>query len=76
MSFVVLMPTSFEWNVSQVLANLTWDILHQPSLRERPTKVQLPKLRLKYQLDLVATSASWVRRLGMGQPPSQARRGG
>lgn len=55
MSFVVLMPTRFEWNVSQVLANLTWDILHQPLLRERPTKVQLPKLHLKYQLDLVAT---------------------
>ncbi|ELR61894.1 hypothetical protein E5288_WYG020850 [Bos mutus] len=55
MSFVVLMPTRFEWNASQVLANLTWDILHQPSLWERPTKVQLPKLHLKYQLDLVAT---------------------
>ncbi|XP_006099239.1 alpha-2-antiplasmin [Myotis lucifugus] len=55
MSFVVIVPTSFEWNVSQVLANLSWDILHQPLLWERPTKVQLPKLHLKYQLDLVAT---------------------
>ncbi|XP_024420963.2 alpha-2-antiplasmin isoform X1 [Desmodus rotundus] len=55
MSFMVIMPTYFEWNVSQVLANLSWDILHQPFQRERPTKVQLPKLRLKYQLDLVAT---------------------
>ncbi|XP_036926290.1 alpha-2-antiplasmin [Sturnira hondurensis] len=55
MSFVVIVPTYFEWNVSQVLANLSWDILHQPSQRERPTKVQLPKLHLKYQLDLVAT---------------------
>ncbi|GAB5580671.1 alpha-2-antiplasmin isoform X1 [Prionailurus iriomotensis] len=55
MSFVVIMPTHFEWNVSQVLANLSWDILHQPLLREKPTKVQLPKLHLKYQLDLVAT---------------------
>nr|KAF6458740.1 serpin family F member 1 [Rousettus aegyptiacus] len=55
MSFVVIVPTYFEWNVSQVLANLSWDILHQPLLRERPTKVQLPKLHLKYQLDLVAT---------------------
>lgn len=55
MSFVVIVPTYFGWNVSQVLANLSWDILHQPLLRERPTKVQLPKLRLKYQLDLVAT---------------------
>uniref|UniRef100_A0A673VR35 Serpin family F member 2 n=2 Tax=Suricata suricatta TaxID=37032 RepID=A0A673VR35_SURSU len=55
MSFVVIMPTYFEWNVSQVLANLSWDTLHQPLLREKPTKVQLPKLHLKYELDLVAT---------------------
>ncbi|XP_032313367.1 alpha-2-antiplasmin isoform X4 [Camelus ferus] len=55
MSFVVIVPTHFEWNVSQVLANLSWDILHQPLLRERPTKVQLPRLHLKYQLDLEAT---------------------
>uniref|UniRef100_A0A8C6R086 Serine (or cysteine) peptidase inhibitor, clade F, member 2 n=1 Tax=Nannospalax galili TaxID=1026970 RepID=A0A8C6R086_NANGA len=55
MSFVVMMPTYFEWNVSQVLANLSWDTLYQPSLREKPTKVWLPKLHLKHQLDLVAT---------------------
>lgn len=55
MSFVVIVPTYFEWNVSQVLANLSWDFLHQPLLRERSIKVQLPKLHLKYQLDLVAT---------------------
>ncbi|XP_016066650.1 PREDICTED: alpha-2-antiplasmin [Miniopterus natalensis] len=55
MSFVVIVPTYFEWNVSHVLANLSWDILHQPLLWERPTKVQLPKLHLKYHLDLVAT---------------------
>ncbi|XP_051013915.1 alpha-2-antiplasmin isoform X3 [Acomys russatus] len=55
MSFVVMMPTHFEWNVSQVLANLSWDTLYQPSLREKPTKVRLPKLHLKQQLDLVAT---------------------
>ncbi|XP_072604038.1 alpha-2-antiplasmin isoform X3 [Vulpes vulpes] len=61
MSFVVIMPTHFEWNVSQVLANLSWDILHQPLLREKPTKVRLPKLHLNYQLDLVAT----LSRLGL-----------
>ncbi|XP_003469587.1 alpha-2-antiplasmin isoform X2 [Cavia porcellus] len=55
MSFVVMVPTHFKWNVSQVLANLTWDTLNQPSLRERPTKVWLPKLHLKHQLDLVST---------------------
>uniref|UniRef100_A0A8C9AMV6 Serpin family F member 2 n=1 Tax=Prolemur simus TaxID=1328070 RepID=A0A8C9AMV6_PROSS len=55
MTFVVIVPTHFEWNASQVLANLSWDTLHQPSLRERPTKVRLPKLCLKHQLDLVAT---------------------
>ncbi|XP_034363106.1 alpha-2-antiplasmin [Arvicanthis niloticus] len=55
MSFVVIMPTYFEWNVSEVLANLTWDTLYQPSLREKPTKVWLPKLHLQQQLDLVAT---------------------
>nr|XP_023412032.1 alpha-2-antiplasmin isoform X1 [Loxodonta africana] len=55
MSFVVIVPAQFEWNVSQVLANLSWDTLHQPSVRERPTNVRLPKLHLKYQLDLVAT---------------------
>lgn len=55
MSFVVIVPTHFKWNVSEVLANLSWDILHQPLLRERPTKVQLPKLHLKCQLDLVGT---------------------
>nr|BAT46565.1 serine (or cysteine) peptidase inhibitor, clade F, member 2 [Tokudaia muenninki] len=55
MSFVVMMPTYFEWNVSEVLANLTWDTLYQPSLREKPTKVRLPKLHLQQQLDLVAT---------------------
>ncbi|XP_077021598.1 alpha-2-antiplasmin isoform X2 [Tamandua tetradactyla] len=55
MSFVVIVPTQFEWNVSQVLANLSWDTLHQPLLRERPTEVRLPRLHLKHQLDLVAT---------------------
>ncbi|XP_026305431.1 alpha-2-antiplasmin [Piliocolobus tephrosceles] len=55
MSFVVLVPTHFEWNVSQVLANLSWDTLHPPSVWERPTKVRLPKLYLKHQTDLVAT---------------------
>ncbi|XP_037348122.1 alpha-2-antiplasmin isoform X2 [Talpa occidentalis] len=61
MSFVVVVPTRFEWNMSQVLANLSWNILHQPLLRERPTKVQLPKLHLKHELDLVAT----LSRLGL-----------
>ncbi|PNI23369.1 SERPINF2 isoform 4, partial [Pan troglodytes] len=55
MSFVVLVPTHFEWNVSQVLANLSWDTLHPPLVWERPTKVRLPKLYLKHQMDLVAT---------------------
>ncbi|KAM6163004.1 alpha-2-antiplasmin [Rhynchocyon petersi] len=55
MSFVVIMPVQFEWNVSQVLANLSWDTLNHPSMQERPTNVRLPKLRLKHQLDLVAT---------------------
>ncbi|XP_048649126.1 alpha-2-antiplasmin isoform X4 [Marmota marmota marmota] len=55
MSFVVMVPTHFEWNVSQILANLSWDTLHQPLLRERPTKVRLPKLHLKHHLDLVTT---------------------
>ncbi|KAM9210169.1 alpha-2-antiplasmin isoform 1-T2 [Dugong dugon] len=54
MSFVVVVPAQFEWNVSQVLANLSWDTLHQPEVQERPTDVRLPKLHLKYQLDLVA----------------------
>ncbi|MBZ3890782.1 Alpha-2-antiplasmin, partial [Sciurus carolinensis] len=53
MSFVVMVPTHFEWNMSQILANLSWDTLHQPLLRERPTKVRLPKLHLKHHLDLV-----------------------
>ncbi|XP_058415293.1 alpha-2-antiplasmin [Diceros bicornis minor] len=61
MSFVVVVPSHFKWNVSEVLANLSWDILHQPLLRERPTKVQLPKLHLKCQLDLVGT----LRQLGL-----------
>lgn len=55
MSFVVMMPTHFNWNVSQVLANLSLDTLYHSSLREKPTKVWLPKLHLKQQLDLVAT---------------------
>ncbi|XP_062966918.1 alpha-2-antiplasmin [Cynocephalus volans] len=55
MSFVVIVPTHFEWNVSQVLTNLSWDTLHQPLLREKPTKVWLPKLHLKHQLDLLGT---------------------
>ncbi|XP_038180712.1 alpha-2-antiplasmin isoform X1 [Arvicola amphibius] len=55
MSFVVMMPTHFDWNVSQVLANLSLDTLYHSSLREKPTKVWLPKLHLKQQLDLVAT---------------------
>ncbi|KAG3269739.1 serpin family F member 2 [Ictidomys tridecemlineatus] len=55
MSFVVMVPTHFEWNVSRILANLSWDTLHQPLLRERPTKVRLPKLHLKHHLDLVTT---------------------
>lgn len=55
MSFVVIMPTYFGWNVSEVLANLTWDTLYQPSMREKPTKVRLPKLHLEQHLDLVAT---------------------
>lgn len=69
MSFVVMVPIHFEWNVSQVLANLSWDILHQPLLRERPTKVQLPKLHLKYQLDLVATLSQLGKEVGHGTAP-------
>ncbi|XP_005582508.4 alpha-2-antiplasmin isoform X1 [Macaca fascicularis] len=61
MSFVVLVPTHFEWNVSQVLANLSWDTLYPPSVWERPTKVRLPKLYLKHQMDLMAT----LSRLGL-----------
>lgn len=66
MSFVVIMPTQFEWNVSQVLANLSWDILHQPLLREKPTKVRLPRLHLNYQLDLVATLSRLGKEAGQG----------
>lgn len=73
MSFVVIVPTSFEWNVSQVLANLSWDVLQQPLLWERPTKVQLPKLHLKYQLDLVAT-LSQLGKEGPGAAPGWMRR--
>jgi hypothetical protein len=64
MSFVVVMPTYFEWNVSEVLANLTWDTLYHPSLQERPTKVWLPKLHLQQQLDLVATLSQLGKELG------------
>jgi hypothetical protein len=67
MSFVVMVPTHFEWNVSQVLANLSWDTLHQPSLREKPTKVRLPKLHLKHQLDLVATLSQLGKEVGHGR---------
>lgn len=82
MSFVVIMPTHFEWNVSQVLANLSWDILHQPLLREKPTKVRLPKLHLNYQLDLVATLSRLGKEAGHRQsggrkpppPPAAASR--
>lgn len=69
MSFVVLVPTHFEWNVSQVLANLSWDTLHPPSVWERPTKVRLPKLYLKHQMDLVATLSRLGKEEGVGQPP-------
>lgn len=75
MSFVVIVPTHFEWNVSQVLANLSWDILHQPLLRERPTKVQLPRLHLKYQLDLEATLSQLGKEGWHGTAP-QAKLGG
>lgn len=68
MSFVVMVPTHFKWNVSQVLANLTWDTLNQPSLRERPTKVWLPKLHLKHQLDLVSTLSQLGKEAMHGQP--------
>lgn len=69
MSFVVIVPTHFKWNVSEVLANLSWDILHQPLLRERPTKVQLPKLHLKCQLDLVGTLGQLGKEAGHGIVP-------
>lgn len=69
MSFVVIMPTYFEWNVSEVLANLTWDTLYQPSLREKPTKVWLPKLHLQQQLDLVATLSQLGKEVGDRVPP-------
>ena len=75
MSFVVIMPTHFEWNVSQVLANLSWGILHQPLLRERPTKVQLPKLHLKYQMDLVAILNQLGKEAGHATAPGSGLRG-
>ncbi|XP_045155610.1 alpha-2-antiplasmin [Echinops telfairi] len=61
MSFVVIVPAQFEWNVTQLLTNLTWDSLNHPLMQERPTDVQLPKLNLKHELDLVAT----LRQLGL-----------
>lgn len=64
-----MMPTYFEWNVSEVLANLTWDTLYQPSLREKPTKVRLPKLHLQQQLDLVATLSQLGKEAGARAPP-------
>lgn len=51
-----------------MLANLAWDIFAQPLLR-RPTKVQLPKLHLKYQLDLVATLSQLGKEAGHGTAP-------
>lgn len=74
MSFVVIMPTYFEWNVSEVLANLTWDTLYQPLLREKPTKVWLPKLHLQQQLDLVATLSQLGKEVGDRVPPGGLRR--
>ncbi|XP_007668099.2 alpha-2-antiplasmin isoform X2 [Ornithorhynchus anatinus] len=54
-SFVVVIPNKFEWNISQVLVNLSQAILHQSFPRERPTDVKVPKLHLDHQLDLSAT---------------------
>lgn len=68
MSFVVIMPTYFGWNVSEVLANLTWDTLYQPSMREKPTKVRLPKLHLEQHLDLVATLSKLGKEVGNRVP--------
>lgn len=76
MSFVVVVPTRFEWNASQVLASLSWGVLHQPLLRERPTTVQLPKLHLKYQMDLVAILSQLGKEAGRGAAPGSAGRGG
>lgn len=59
MSFVVFVFIYFEWNVFQVLVNLSWDILYLFLVWERFIKVWLFKLYLKYQMDLVVIF-SWL----------------
>ncbi|PKK23711.1 serpin peptidase inhibitor, clade F (alpha-2 antiplasmin, pigment epithelium derived factor), member 2, transcript variant X1 [Columba livia] len=52
MSFVVIVPNQYTWNLSHVLENFPYEQLCRLFPREVPTTVKIPKIKLDYQLEL------------------------
>ncbi|CAI9555497.1 unnamed protein product [Staurois parvus] len=63
MSFVIVMPYSIEWNVSNILDKLNKSELYSRFHKEKPTSLKLPKLNLNFKLELTSALSS----LGLGQ---------
>ncbi|NXC49452.1 A2AP protein, partial [Penelope pileata] len=52
MSFVVIVPNQYSWNTSHVLENFPYGQLCRLFPKEVPTTVEIPKIKLDYQLEL------------------------
>ncbi|KAM4700375.1 alpha-2-antiplasmin isoform 2-T2 [Discoglossus pictus] len=63
MSFLVIMPLHFEWNVSKILDNFNQTDVYNRFPKERPTTLRMPKLKLDYKVELTKVLAE----LGLGQ---------
>ncbi|XP_078235332.1 alpha-2-antiplasmin [Pogona vitticeps] len=62
-SFVAIVPNHFERNFSQLLGQLHRADLRHPFPKEKPTLVKMPKLHLRYHLDLQQA----LSHLGLGE---------
>ncbi|XP_053562198.1 alpha-2-antiplasmin [Bombina bombina] len=63
MSFIVIMPLTFDWNISKILDNLNQSELYSRFPKEKPTVLRMPKLTLDFKLELTQT----LTKLGLGQ---------
>ncbi|XP_030078000.1 alpha-2-antiplasmin [Microcaecilia unicolor] len=66
-SFVVIMPNTYEWDALSVLRSLNYTELFSRFPREMPTLVKIPKLVLEFQLELNHA----LTRMGLGELFSQ-----
>ncbi|KAM8976222.1 alpha-2-antiplasmin [Pelodytes ibericus] len=62
MSFIVIMPLHFQWNLSKILDNFNQTEIYHRFTKEKHTFLRMPKLSLDFKLDLSQALSS----LGLG----------